>query len=303
MAFLENGSPVAVKLGPIAQINTALAGKATATSIFAIANTTRVWLAMPVTTAGTYACVTSTGTATLYVFDTSYDLIQEINVTTTSSNTAIASDFHRIECVASGALDLSISPVNAKISSAGGTMVLEQLTTSGNYGVGVSNSSGSNTGYSAGQYAHVIVAGASGGGGGGNWVQQRYGPYGTPGSSGGNGGVAATTSAVALSGTYSITIGAGGNAGSNSFGGGASSGGTGGTTNAFSLTATGGAGGSVGYTPGAEGSPALPTNTDIYLGVTNTELSQAGGSGANRPGPNTPGTGTSGRVLVLRWTP
>lgn len=302
MAFLENGSPVAVKLGPIAQVNTALAGKATATSIFAIANTTRIWLDMPVTTAGTYACVTSTGTATLYVFDTNYDLIQEINVTTTSSNTAIASDFHRLECVASGALDLSISPVNAKISSAGGTMVLEELTSTGNYGLGVSNSSGSNNGYSAGQYAHVIVAGASGGGSGGNWVQQRYGPYGSAGGGGGLGGVAATTQAVQLSGTYAITIGAGGNAGSNSFGGGASGGGQGGVTNAFSLTATGGNGGNVG-TPGTVGSPALPTDTDIYLGVTRGELSQSGGSGANRPGPNTPTAGNSGRVLVLRWTP
>lgn len=302
MAFLENGSPVATKLGPIAQVNAAIAGKATATSIFAIADTTRIWLLMPVTTAGTYACVTSTGTAILYVYDTNYDLIQEINVTSTSSNTAIASNFHRIECVASTALDLSISPVNAKISTAGGSMVLEQLTTAGNYGLGASNVTGSNTGYSAGQYAHVIVAGASGGGGGGNWNQVRYGPYGTPGGAGGNGGVAATTSAVALSGTYSITIGAGGNAGNNSFGGGAGAGGTGGTTNAFSLTATGGAGGSAG-TPGAEGTPNIPTNTDIYLGVTNTELSQAGGTGANRPGPNTPGTGTNGRVLVLRWTP
>ena len=303
MAFLENGSPVATKLGPIAQVNAAIAGKATATSIFAIANTTRIWLLMPVTTAGTYACVTSTGTATLYVFDTSYDLIQEINVTSTSSNTAIASDFHRIECVASGALDLSISPVNAKITSAGGTMVLEQLTTAGNYGLGVSNVTGSNTGYSAGQYAHVIVAGASGGGGGGNWVNVRYGPYGTPGATGGTGGVAASTSAVALTGTYAITIGAGGTGGSNSFGGGASAGNAGGTTNAFSLTATGGAGGSVGYTPGAEGSPSLPANTDIYLGVTSAELSQTGGTGANRPGPNTPTAGTAGRILVLRWTP
>jgi hypothetical protein len=303
MAFLENGSPVATKLGPIAQVNTALAGKATATSIFAIADTTRIWLQMPQTTAGTYACVTSTGTATLYVFNTSYDLIQEIAVTTTSNNTTIAENFHRIECVASGALDLSISPVNAKISSAGGTMILEQLTSTGNYGLGSSNSAGSNNGYATGQYAHVIVAGASGGGSGGNWVQQRYGPYGTPGSTGGNGGVAASTTAIALSGTYAITIGAGGTAGSNSFGGGASGGGTGGTTNAFNLTATGGAGGSVGYTPGAEGSPAKPTDTDIYLGVTNAELSQAGGNGANRPGPNTPNAGSAGRVLVLRWTP
>jgi len=302
MAFLENGSPVATKLGPIAQLNSALTGKATATSIFAIANTTRVWLLMPQTTAGTYACVTSTGTAILYVYDTNYDLIQEINVNSTSSNNAIASNFHRIECVASGALDLSISPVNAKITTAGGTMVLEELTTSGNYGLGSSNVTGSNNGYSAGQYAHVIVAGASGGGGGGNWNQARYGPYGSAGGAGGNGGVSATTTAFALTGTYAITIGAGGNAGSNSFGGGAGSGGQGAVTNAFNLTSTGGNGGSV-NTQGTEGTPSLPANTDIYLGVTNAELSQAGGNGANRPGPNTPNVGSSGRVLVLRWTP
>jgi hypothetical protein len=302
MAFLENGSPVATKLGPIAQVNLALAGKATATSIFAIANTTRIWLDMPVTTAGTYACVTSTGTATLYVYDTNYDLLQEIAVTSTSGNTAITADFHRIECVASGALDLSISPVNAKISGAGGTVVLEQLTSSGNYELGASNSTGSNNGYTAGQYAHVIVAGANGGGGGGNWVSVRYGPYGTAGGTGGLGGVADTTTAVALTGTYAITIGAGGNAGTNSFSGGAGAGGTGGTTNAFSLTSTGGLGGTAG-TPGAAGTPALPTDTDIYLGITRAELSQTGGTGGNRPGPNTPGVGSAGRVLVLRWTP
>jgi hypothetical protein len=303
MAFLENGSPVATKLGPVAQLLTTIAGKATATSIFEITSTTRLWLLMPVTTAGTYACVTSTGTATLYVYDTAYDLIQEINVTTTSSNTAIASNFHRIECVASGTLDLSISPVNAKINTAGGTMVLEELTSSGNYGLGSSNSSGSNNGYSSGQYAHVIVAGASGGGGGGNWVQQRYGPYGSAGGSGGLGGVSATTSAFALSGTYAITIGAAGNAGSNSFGGGASPGGAGGTTNAFNLTSVAGNGGGGGGGNGNAGTPALPTDTDIYLGVNRAELSQSSGNGANRPGPNTPNAGNAGRVLVLRWTP
>ena len=303
MAFLENGSPVATKLGPIATLNTALGNKAAATSIFEIPSTTRRWLAMPQTTSGTYSFVTSTGTATLYVYDTNNDLAQEISVTTTASSVAIAVNFNRIECVASGALDLSVTPANAKITSAGGTLSLDTLTTTGNYGAG----SGTSGSYTSGQYAHVIVVGGCGGGGGGVHVNSPQGSYGTTGGGGGTGGVSATTSAFELTGTYSITVGAGGNGGNSPSGGSGGNGNAGGTSNAFSLTSNGGNGGNgaPSYqshgTSGTDGTPAMPANTDIYLTTSTTDLNiSAGGSGS----PFSPGgNGSAGKVLVLRWTP
>lgn len=309
MAFLENGSPVATKLGPIATLNTAIAGRAVATSIFEIANTTRFWLAMPQTTAGVYTMLTSTGTATIYVYDTSYDLVQEITVNTTSDNKTISSNFHRLEVVASTALDLSITPASSKTTAAGGTMVLETITGSGNWGVGSSNAAGS-SGYAAGQYAHVVVCGPGGGGGGGSWINSPYGPYGAPGASGGLGGVAASTSAIALSGTYSLSMGTAGNGGAQ--GPGASPANNGnpasGSTTGFGLTANGGNGGNKGIWPntpgtaGTAGSPSFPTDTDIFLGVTTGELGMSAGGGGG-PGNTPPGAGSNGRIVILRWTP
>jgi len=300
MAFLENGSPVATKTGPIASVTTLISGRAVATAIFEIADTSRKWLAMPQTTAGVYSFVTSTGTATLFVYDTSYDLIQEIAVTSTAASTSIAVAFHRIECVASGALDLSCTPSNAKITASGGTFAFETITGSGNYGLGVINAAGSNTGYAAGQRAHVIAIGGSGGGGGDCFRNAKYGPVNNPGASGGLGGIDATTSAVTLSGTYALTIGAAGTGGNSSFS--SSPGGNAGTiTTGFSLIGNGGNGGGGGNNPGGPGpagtagTPALPANTDIYLTTTTGELGVAAG-GANSPG-------SAGRILILRWTP
>jgi hypothetical protein len=301
MAFLENGSPVATKLGPIATLNTTIAGKASVTSIFSIANTTRTWLLMPQLTAGTYNCVTSTGTAILFVYDTNNDLLQEINVTSTAASTSIASDFNRIEIEASGALDISITPSNAKITTAGGTMVLDRLST-GNL---AATSGGTAGNYTPGQYAHVVLVGG-GGGGGGRTTQSS----GVPRSgNGGVGGVAATTTAFALTGTYAIVAGAGGTEGNTGSGSPGNVGGTGGASTGFSLTANGGAGGngaggSDGNT-GAAGTPSGDPATDIYNPATRAKLLAGAAGSGGRFNPVTEGTsaGQAGKVLVLRWTP
>jgi hypothetical protein len=317
MAFLENGSPVATKLGPIATLQTSINGKASPTQIFALSSTARVWLGMSQTTAGVYNMVTSTGTCVLYVYDTSYELIQELTVNTTADPKTISSDFHRIECEASGALDLSITPQLAKVSSPGGTMVLNTITGSGNWGVGTGNATGGTSGYTAGQYAHVILVGASGGGGGASYANSPYGPYGNPGGSGGAGGVIAnTSSAIALTGTYSFTVGTGGNAGTQSNNGGGNVGNAGnagsGATTAFSLVANAGNGGTgangrsggQGGVNGNAGSPSLPTDTKIYLGVNSGEIGLSAGARGNDGNPVTqPTAGNGGRIIILRWTP
>ena len=299
MAFLENGSPVATKLGPIASLTTTVNGKAAVTSIFTIADTTRVWLLMPQLTSGTYNCVTSTGTARLFVFDASNLLIQEIDVTTTSASTSIASNFNRIECEASTGLDISITPANDKITTQGGTMTLQRLTT-GNY---ASDGNGTAGNYTAGQYAHVVLVGGGGGGGGlGGWAGTGQG------GSGGLGGVAFNNTSFALTGTYSLTAGAAGNAGS-AAGGEApgNTGGSGGQTTGFSLTANGGAGGN-GGSPGNTGDSGTPSgdpNTNIYRPATREKLvaGRGGTGGRGNPSFQQVTAGEAGKVLVLKWTP
>ena len=299
MAFLENGSPVATKLGPIASLTSTVNGKAAVTSIFTIADTTRVWLLMPQLTAATYNCVTSTGTARLFVYNTSNALIQEIDVTSTAASTAIASDFNRIECEASTALDISITPSNAKITTQGGTMTLSRLT-SGNY---ASDGNGTAGNYTNGQYAHVVLVGGGGGGGGlGGWAGTGQG------GSGGLGGVAFNNTAFALTGTYSLTAGAAGNAGS-AAGGEApgNTGGSGGQTTGFSLTANGGAGGNGGVpgNTGTAGTPDGDPNTNIYRPATREKLVAGRGGTGGRGNPTfvQVTAGEAGKVLVLKWTP
>jgi hypothetical protein len=315
MAFLENGSPVATKLGPIATLQTNIDGKASPTQIFAIANTTRIWLDMSQTTAGVYNMVTSTGTVELWVYGTDYELIQELTVNSTADPKTISADFHRIEAVASGALDLSITPQLAKVSAAGGTMVLNTITGTGNWGVGTGNATGGTSGYDAGQKAHVILVGASGGGGGASFSNSPYGPFGRPGGAGAAGGVVANTSpAIDLTGTYSLTVGAAGNGGNTSPNGGTANAGNAGSgaTTGFSFTANAGnqGNGANGRGPGQQGNdgtagaPALPTNTKIYLGVTDGEIGRfAGAAGRDGNPTSNGGAGNAGRIIILRWTP
>jgi hypothetical protein len=302
MAFLENGSPVATKLGPIATLQTSIAGKAAVTSIFTIPNTTRTWLLMPQLTAGTYNCVTSVGTATLFVYDTSNDLIQEIAVTSTAASTAITVDFNRIEIEANQALDISITPSNAKITTAGGTMSLQRLS-SGNY----ATAGGTAGNYTQGQYAHVVVVGGGGGGGGFGGYAGLY-----AGGTGGAGGVSASTTAFPLTGTYALVAGTGGTLGAPGHGNfsNGDAGGAGNASTGFGLTSNAGAGGpGASYnSPGGSGTAGTPSgdpDTDIYKPSTRAKLGYGAGGGGTQQNPthSAGANGTAGGILVLKWTP
>ena len=294
MAFLENGSPVATKLGPIATLNTSLDGKAAVTQVFDITSTTRFWLALSSSAAGTYNILTNTGTATLYRYDTSNNLESELSINSTSTNYVFSQNYNRIEVVTSGSLELSVTRIPAKITAAGGTMSLQSLGT-GNY---AGDGTGTAGNYTPGQYAHVIVIGAGGGNGGSGLGPNNFW---NSGGSGGSGGVQFTSNAIALTGTYALTAGTAalsGNNNSNNWGGngnpavGTSTGSTGFgyTTNAGTNGNAGGSSANPGN-PGTAGGPVTyPQNTGIYKPATSAKTGYGGG-------------GQDGRILVLKWTP
>lgn len=308
----DSGYPLGMN-APIATLTTTVDGKAAATEIFAV-TTTRSWLnTATAKTAGTFSMVTSTGTANLYVYDSSGELTQQFDLNTTSQNAIITTTWTRWEIVGSTTLDVSITRVGSKITNPGGTMSLDFITGTGNYGQGSGTAAGGTSGYVAGQLAHVVVV-AGGGGGGGSGITGNGSPGGQ-GGAGGYGGVAFTNTAFALTGTYPLTVGTGGTGGTNAStqpqaGG---NGTAGNATTGFSLTTTGGAlgvGGS-GSTPGqtqtagANGGPAVfPQNTDLHRPTTYTLAT--GGAGGMQPelgGLGGTRTGQNGRILVLRWTP
>jgi hypothetical protein len=285
-----------------------MAGKATATEIFDL-TTTREWLKTNNSAAGQYAMVTSTGTAQVYVYNASNTLIHMFDITSTSSNNVISSTFARMEAIGSTSLDLSITPVNAKITANGGTLTLNRITGSGNFGSGSGNAAGGTSGYVAGQSAHVIVVGGGGGGGGGG---NNGGSANGTGGSGGAGGISYTNTPISLTGTYALTVGAGGNAGSSnsSWNGNVGyAGSAGSASTGFSFTSNAGGGGNgtgagpAQGTPGANGTPAVaPQDTQIFK-PTSYALLEGGTPGAGAPGNSQPFAGGAGRVLVLRWTP
>lgn len=266
-----------------------------ATEIFEI-NTTREWLNSDFSTAGNYSMVVDTGTAKVFVYNSSNELINEFAITTTASVNTIATAFTRLEAVGSTTLNLSIKPVPAVITTAGGVLSLDYISGSGTYGVGTGTATGGTSGYVAGQIAHVVVIGAGGGQGGYNFIGGVY----LNGTAGGNGGVSYTTTPITLTGTYTFTIGSGGAGGVGSN----TTGGAGTSTVGFGYTSTGGAGGGpAGGTPGTSGTPSLPTNTNIIRPANYPEFT----FGAGGPGGGTGGSngvpGQQGGILILRWTP
>jgi hypothetical protein len=266
-----------------------------ATEIFAL-NTTREWLDSDFSAAGNYSMVVDTGTANVFVYNSSNQLINEFNVTTTASVNNIATAFTRLEAVGSTTLNLSIKPVPAVITTAGGVLSLDFITGSGTYGVGTGTATGGTSGYIAGQLAHVVVFGGGGGGGGGG----VYDGFPAAGFSGGNGGVSYTTTPITLTGTYTFTIGAGGAGGSSS----PTDGGNGTSSVGFGYTSTGGTGGSSIYgtrTPGVNGTPALPSNTNVFRPASYTEYGY-GKAGVGQS-MNAGTAGAQGAILILRWTP
>lgn len=108
-----------------------------------------------------------------------------------------------------------------------------------------------------GKYRVVTVGGGGGGGGGGDAVKSNTTYGGRAGGGGGGGRV--SDSVLNLKGTYQVTIGAGGTAGTNNSSGQGTSGKSGGATslgNVISSSGGGGGGGGGGYSgnPGAGGS-------------------------------------------------
>ena len=297
MAVAQNGSNF---INPLVTIQESINTRALNAEIFEV-NTTYEWLDSAFDQAGTYALVCSVGTVTVFAYGTDNALLAEIAVTTTSGNTTIASAIGRWTAQASEATDLTINKVNPKITADGGTITLDRLS-SGNY----ATSSGTAGNYSPGQYAHVVVVGGGGGGGGlGGWSGVGQG------GSGGVGGVAHNNTAIALTGTYSLTAGAGGVIGNNgSSPGPGGVGGTGGTSTGFSLTADGGVGGSGGSdnvpaTTGAAGTPTGDPATQIYNPATRTKLIAGRGGQGGRGNPTfiQVTAGEAGKILVLKWTP
>lgn len=116
-----------------------------------------------------------------------------------------------------------------------------------------------------------------GGGGGNSYTNTGYGVQ--AGGGGGSGGVL-ELGPVTLSGSYAVTIGAGG-AGNN--GGSGTSGGSGGSTSFGSLlTATGGGGGYVGQNGGnGGGGGGVGAGTPTYSGSGNGAQGYNGGNGGN----------------------
>lgn len=270
------------------------ADAAKATEIFDL-TTTREWLNTSFNAAGYYNMVLSSGTGSLYVYNSSNALIYEFELSTAAQINYIDVAFARIEAVASGNTDLSITPASPKITTNGGVLSLDSITGSGNYGVGTGTATGGTSGYAAGQLAYVIVVG--GGGGAGGYYSSS--PY-IGGGNGGSGGVSNNNTPISLSGNYSITIGNGGNGGTYNDGG------NGNATTAFGYTSNGGNGGLWGYpnngsVPGNSGTPTIPTNTQIYKPVSYAKI--GGGAGGNGAYGQYGNGGGAGKVLVLRWTP
>lgn len=298
MAFLENGSPVATKIGPIATLTTAVAGKATASEVFDL-TTAYENLNTNFTTAGQYIFVTNSGTATIYLYDSSDALFQEIDVTTSSSTVTVSTAPYRWLAVASESNTVNITQVPATITSTNGNATLIKFTSPGNF----APTSGGTYNYTTGEKAWVIVAGGGGGGANG-------GVY-VPPSPGGYGGIAFNNSAITLTGTYPISIGTGGAGGPVGTNNAQFAGQSGNSTTAFSLTATGGAGGPI-STPnpagGANGGPAsigTPVNTGVYRPTTQGKVGYGNrGAGGNPVGsPQAPAgqAGQAGAVVILKW--
>lgn len=272
------------------------ADAAKSTEIYDLLANKSKWLNSGFTSTGNYNVVLSSGTGYLWTYASNGDLLQEFALSTAASIAVISTAFSRLVAFSTTNSDLSITPVPSKITTAGGTLSMDILTAgTGTYGVGSGTIPGGESGYIAGQLAHVLLLGGGGGGGGnsGNW------PY-PGGGSGGYGFVTYTTTPIALTGTYTITVGA---AGSGTAPNGGYPGGDGGASIGFGLTANGGQGGHGGGNGYAisDGYSSMPANTNIFLAPSYAKL--GGGTPGVGSQYNAGTGGTAGKIFVLRWTP
>jgi hypothetical protein len=307
MSVNKNGSNL---LNPIATLQT---GKANVTEIFSMTGTTRFWLGTSMRGNGIFNLITSTGSVTLFIYNTDGTLNQEFSVGTTTSTLTFNEQWSRIEATPSQTLEMSMTKIPAKITAAGGVTALDTITGTGNYAVGTGTATGGTAGYVAGQKAYVIVAAGSGGGGGGAFCNGQT----RGGGNGGRGGVSYNTTPISLSGNYSITVGTAGNGGAGSPYSTAGDGNAGGATNAFTYTSNGGNGGqgdksscgpSSGGAAGNAGTPSDWDNTNdsgIFKPQTASKIGVSAGFGAgqgSQSGLTQGGNASAGKVLVLRYT-
>jgi hypothetical protein len=259
---------------------------AIATEIFNL-TTTRKVIPLVTVASGDYTFITNTGTATVFLYNSSNVLMNQISVTTTSQTVAIASDILRAEAQGSTTNTVAILRLPTAVAS----------TTTADISLVTANGAWSS--YDAGQYAHVLLIGGGGGSGGGWDLRSGAG-------SGGVGSVAFNNTAIELNGSYTFTIGAGGTGGAAATNVQGTAGNAGSATNAFGLTANGGNGGQASTFnangPSGTTSVSLPQDTQIAKQQGYSLLSErgAGGQGGNV----TAGvSGTAGAVLIYKWTP
>jgi hypothetical protein len=312
MAFNENGGlPVQTN----AAISAGLATAAKAPNLFNVDTTGRELTAL--FSAGnlangtviTFNCA-SANTTQLHFYNTSNLLYEKVSTTSGALVHTLTAETKRIwaKCNTSDTLEVVIKP-----SKSTPTQKLDIIRSSKTYTSG--------TDYNTGDYAHIIGIGAAGGGGG----YYTGINYGGPNSGAGGYGATGRVQAVALSGNYPVTIGAGGTGGG---GGGAiggnnhnpaTNGNAGGTTTGFNLTLAGGNGGNAGNgnTGGNQGTfTSFQTVSDGMIFSASNLTSGSGlngnaavgepGGGTNFSrwqGPYTAPSGDVGTIFVLRYTP
>jgi len=171
----------------------------------------------------------------------------------------------------------------------------------GGMGVITFTSSGTLTVLSGGAAA-ALLRGGGGGGGGGGYI---HGVYGGGGGGGGGSGYETSANLHLIPGTYTITIGAGGNRGYHE-----DNGANGGTTSAFGYSANGGLGGEgadgsqggdggAGKNAGANGDQGGIYHDDPYGGWPGEGgLPNGGRGGRGEPDDFSPSSGTTGIVTL-----
>jgi hypothetical protein len=294
---INGGTPIQA----IATINAAVSTKADPSRIFTLTTNFRkldLLTANGNLASGTIITFTCASGDTTYLnfYGTSGSIAQTANTSSGSVTVTLGQETKVVQARISseGPLTVDVKPATSPVSTA-----IDVIRASKSYISG--------TDYTPGEYAHVYLIGAGGGAGG----SAQSGPYPAVFYPGAAGTQARTTSGFALTGTYTLTIGAGG---IGRPGGSQSTGGTGGASSAFGLSASGG-GGSYGGTPYGGGASSAgsqnwsgPDGFIYSLGNISSSTAINGNSGVGFGGTgfgsNTPSTaGDNGTCVVLRYTP
>jgi len=319
-------------------LNTIDSTKANANNVYKCVLTT-IRYGFPISgTAGTYIFTlgSSAHTTEFWVYGTDNSLLYNFTTSAGTYTLASSSTISRVFAKTADANSTFTVVKQEFVTSTIGTA--EKISSSGTY----APTSGGNVGnYVPGEYAVVLSTSGGGGGGGGgsNYsTGQDYNIGSSVGGAGGSGGFGTPTvidTPFALTGTYTLAVGAGGNAGGpgsnvtyNQVGNNGQSGGAGGSTTGFTLNIAGGTGGTGGTrsngagqqinnqtyntspiasaaqgTPTTYATPATKIFSSYTSATTGGEKGAFGygnlGLGASYAG----GAGTAGSIWILRWTP